>query len=163
MINFYDSESLIKPDGIDTTSSQSGVYIRILVKENTDKDGNKKYNYKEAFLDKKEWEQYIATQEALGNSVTAPNIEYSYKMNIPILYKTTGFYYKPIWAENIYLDKIGKGNILPSIFPMDIYDVTNKKENAVSMTMSDLSALTEFLSVYQKQYFKEKKEAETNV
>ena len=109
MLNFYDSESTVKPNRIDTQSSQSGVYIRVCINEIEDNDGNVRYKYKEAFVDKAEWEQYIQIQNALGKKVTGANIEYTYKMNIPVLYPLNGFYYLPIWAEEIYADKLTKG------------------------------------------------------
>lgn len=161
MLNFYDSESTVKPNRIDTQSSQSGVYIRVCINEIEDNDGNVRYKYKEAFVDKAEWEQYIQIQNALGKKVTGANIEYTYKMNIPVLYPLNGFYYLPIWAEEIYADKLTKGQVVKNIFPMDIYDATNKKANAVSMTAEQLETLSEYLvENYQKVYFKEKKKIE---
>ena len=67
-----------------------------------------------------------------------------------------GFYYKPIWAESVYYDKIKAYDVHPEQFPLEIYDVTHKKENMVKMSVEDLKKLSDFLYAYQKLYFEQK-------
>ena len=50
--------------------------------------------------------------------------------------------------------------MLPDIFPMNIYDSTNKEERAVEMTAEQLTVLALFLAAKQQEYFNEKKKAE---
>lgn len=128
----------------------------------SDNDGNErvKYSYLEAYCSKEEFEQFKLTCQMQNKDVTAAQIEYDYKLDTPIVYKETGFTYKPKWAETIYIDLIEKGTKFTSIFPMLIYDSTKQKERAVKMTLQELIALTMFLAEKQQQYFREKKEAE---
>jgi len=53
-----------------------------------------------------------------------------------------------------------KGALLPSMFPMTIYDSTKQAERAVNMSIEELTTLTMFLATKQQQYFNEKKIAE---
>ena len=62
-LNYKKSQSSIKPDLIDTTSSKKYVYIRQNVVEmqsdNTDGETHIYYEYDEAKLTKEEYEQYL--------------------------------------------------------------------------------------------------------
>ena len=63
-LNFYKSESNIKPELLDTTSSKKVVYIRqnVVELETTDQLTNEThtyYEYEEAKLTKEEYEKYL--------------------------------------------------------------------------------------------------------
>lgn len=160
-MEFKQVQSVNKPIQIDEKSSKAGVYIRICVTEKQLKDSDTKYyEYLEAYLTKEEWKQYNLMATIQGIVIDAPTLEYNYKMNIPIQYTVeqggNGFYYKPIWAESIYYDKIKAYDVHPEQFPLEIYDVTHKKENMVKMSVEDLKKLSDFLYAYQKLYFEQK-------
>lgn len=73
-LNFYTSQSTVKPDLLDTTSSKKVVYIRqnVVEVETTDEltgETHTYYEYEEAKLTKAEYEQYQAevnTNETLA-------------------------------------------------------------------------------------------------
>ena len=164
MFKFEKSESFEKPVGIDETSSTSGVYIRICCSTEpvSDADGNEKlkYSYLEAYVPKNEFEQFKLVCSMQKKDVSAAQIEYDYKLDIPVKYEETGFTYKPKWAEDVYAGLIEKGKLLPNLFPMQIFDSTNKEERSVVMTSTELKTLALFLAAKQQEYFNEKKKAE---
>lgn len=59
ILNYKISLSSVIPDLIDTATSSKFVYIRKDVCEKTDCDSNVYYEYQEAKLTKKEYEQYL--------------------------------------------------------------------------------------------------------
>lgn len=164
MFNFRKSESFNKPVKLDETSSANGVYIRICCSAEpvSDADGSEKikYSYLEAFVPTSEFEQFKLACSVQGKDVSAAQIEYDYKLDTPVEYPATGFTYKPKWAESVYAGLLEKGKLLPDIFPMNIYDSTNKEERAVEMTAEQLTVLALFLAAKQQEYFNEKKKAE---
>lgn len=63
-MNWYNSESSIRPDEVDTTSSKTSVFLRRNIKETVRTDeqtGNETvfYEYEEAILTKEEYEEYL--------------------------------------------------------------------------------------------------------
>ena len=69
-MNYVKSESTIKPELIDTTSSKTTVYIRknIIDKERMDKetgDSTTYYEYDEAKLTKEEYQEYLKELEIM--------------------------------------------------------------------------------------------------
>ena len=68
-MNYTKSESTIKPELVDTTSSKTTVYIRknIIEKESMDKetgDSTTYYEYDETKLTKEEYQEYLKELEA---------------------------------------------------------------------------------------------------
>lgn len=61
--NFIKSQSSVKPELVDTTSSKKVVYIRQNIVE-TQKDDTTFYDYEEAKLTKNEYKEYLAELEA---------------------------------------------------------------------------------------------------
>ena len=75
-LNFKTSQSSVKPDLVDTTSSKTSVYIRQNITESitTDSDTNEKYTYytyEEAKLTKTKYQQYL--NEKLENDLVNQN------------------------------------------------------------------------------------------
>lgn len=158
-MNYKNVESMVKPSQIDKTSSPDGVYIRRNIKESQTEDGTK-YTYQEAFLSVNEYEKYsqeLLVKEINGEENSEEYETYKEKLNTPIQYPTNGFYYKPKWAESVYAGLIQKGSMLPSLFPLKIWDSTEKEENAVEMTIAELTALAIFLANKQEEFFEEYK------
>ena len=62
-LNFYQSESTVRPDDVDTSSSPTTVYIRSNIRQEicTDADGNEftVWRYDEAKVPKDEYNQYM--------------------------------------------------------------------------------------------------------
>ena len=76
-LNFIKSQSSVKPDLVDTTSSKVVVYLRQNIVENkkTDKMSGEEtvfYEYEEAKLTKKEYQEYL---KELNGSDTLQTIE----------------------------------------------------------------------------------------
>lgn len=115
-----------------------------------------KYSYLEAFVPTADFEQFKLACSVQGKDVSAAQIEYDYKLDVPVEYPTTGFTYKPKWAESVYAGLLQKRKL----FPMPIYDSTNKEERSVEMTSEELETLALFLAAKQQEYFNEKKKAE---
>lgn len=67
-LKFYTSESTIKPELLDITTCQNGVYIRRNVttaqREMEDGSPQKIYLYEEAFLSKEDYAVYLAQENA---------------------------------------------------------------------------------------------------
>lgn len=154
------SESLVRPAALDTTSSPNGVYIRKFITEN-EIDGVIKYQYQEAFLTLEEYEQYkllqAISESILGEDTSDAYLIYKQKLNTPVLYETNGHYYKPKWAADIYEELVNRGEKFAELFPLTIWDATEEPENAEKMSLEDLKALTIFLGHLQEQYFNEYK------
>ena len=70
-LNFIKSQSSVKPDLIDTTSSKKNVYIRQNITE-TQIEGSIFYEYEEAKLSKEEYQKYI---EEINCETTLESIE----------------------------------------------------------------------------------------
>ena len=80
-MNYAKSESTIKPELIDTTSSKTTVYIRkdIIEKERIDKetgDSTKFYEYDEAKLTKEEYQEYLKELEIIDIQKQRADIDY---------------------------------------------------------------------------------------
>ncbi len=163
-IQWKQAESMEQPLKIDETLSANGVYLRknIQTVPFTDSDGNEqvKYTYLEAFLTKEEYSMYKLEKSIAVNVLKENDSEayenYKAKLDTPVEY-TNGHLYKPKWAEEVYAGLLQKGAILPNLFPLKIWDATEIEENAVSMSIAELTALTIFLAGKQEQYFNEYK------
>lgn len=70
-LNFIKSQSSVKPDLIDTTSSKKNVYIRQNITE-TQIENSIFYEYEEAKLSKEEYQKYI---EEINCKTTLESIE----------------------------------------------------------------------------------------
>ena len=80
-MNYVKSESAIKPELIDTTSSKTTVYIRknIIEKERIDKetgDSATYYEYDEAKLTKEEYQEYLKELEIIDIQKQRADIDY---------------------------------------------------------------------------------------
>ena len=80
-MNYAKSESTIKPELIDTTSSKTTVYIRknIIEKERMDKetgDSTTYYEYDEAKLNKEEYQEYLKELEIIDIQKQRADIDY---------------------------------------------------------------------------------------
>ena len=80
-MNYAKSESTIKPELIDTTSSKTTVYIRknIIEKERIDNetgDSTAYYEYDEAKLTKEEYQEYLKELEIIDIQKQRADIDY---------------------------------------------------------------------------------------
>ena len=79
-INYRKSQSFVKPDLVDTTSSKKYVYLRENVVEmqsdNTDGETYTYYEYDEAKLTKEEYEQYLEELSVLDIRQQRADIDY---------------------------------------------------------------------------------------
>ena len=80
-MNYVKSESTIKPELIDTTSSKTTVYIRknIIEKERMDKetgDSTTYYEYDEAKPTKEEYQEYLKELEIIDIQKQRADIDY---------------------------------------------------------------------------------------
>ena len=80
-MNYVKSESTIKPESIDTTSSKTTVYLRknIIEKERMDKEtgvSTKFYEYDEAKLTKEEYQEYLKELEIIDIQKQRADIDY---------------------------------------------------------------------------------------
>ena len=80
-MNYAKSESTIKPELIDTTSSKTTVYIRknIIEKERIDKetgDSTTYYEYDESKLTKEEYQEYLKELEIIDIQKQRADIDY---------------------------------------------------------------------------------------
>ena len=79
-LNYRKSQSFIKPELVDTTSSKTSVYLRKDIAENTitDMDGNEviMYDYDEAVLTKAEYEEYLKELEVIDIQQQRADIDY---------------------------------------------------------------------------------------
>lgn len=80
-MNFIKSQSSVKPDLIDTTSSKVVVYLRQNVIENikTDEMSGEKtvfYEYEEAKLTKQEYQEYLKELEIIDIQQQRADIDY---------------------------------------------------------------------------------------
>ena len=80
-MNYVKSESTIKPELIDTTSSKTTAYIRknIIEKERMDKetgDYTTYYEYDEAKLTKEEYQEYLKELEIIDIQKQRADIDY---------------------------------------------------------------------------------------
>ena len=79
-LNYVKSQSSIKPELVDTTSSKTSVYLRKDIAENTitDMDGNEviMYEYDEAVLTNAEYEEYLKELEIIDIQQQRADIDY---------------------------------------------------------------------------------------
>ena len=80
-LNFIKSQSSVKPDLIDTTSSKTTVYIRqnIVEKIKTDEMSGEEtvfYEYEEAKLTKAEYQEYLKELEIIDIQQQRADIDY---------------------------------------------------------------------------------------
>ena len=80
-LNYIKSQSTIKPDLIDTTSSKSTVYLRknIVEIEKTNESDNTSttfYEYDEAKLTKEEYQEYLKELEIIDIQQQRADIDY---------------------------------------------------------------------------------------
>ena len=80
-LNYIKSQSSVKPDLIDTTSSKTTVYIRknIIEKERIDNetgDSTTYYEYDEAKLTKEEYQEYLKELEIIDIQKQRADIDY---------------------------------------------------------------------------------------
>ena len=80
-MNYVKSESTIKPELIDTTSSKTTAYLRknIIEKERIDKetgDSTTYYEYDEVKLTKEEYQEYLKELEIIDIQKQRADIEY---------------------------------------------------------------------------------------
>ena len=73
-LKFIKSQSTVKPELIDTTSSKKVVYIRQNIVE-IQKDDTTFYDYDEAKLTKDEYKEYLAELEAQDTLETIENLK----------------------------------------------------------------------------------------
>ena len=81
ILNYVKSQSSIKPELIDTTSSKTSVYIRqnIVEVEKTNESDNTSttfYEYEEAKLTKKEYDQYLKELSIIDIQKQRADIDY---------------------------------------------------------------------------------------
>ena len=81
ILNYVKSQSSVKPKLIDTTSSKTSVYIRqnIVEIEKTDESDNTSttfYEYEEAKLTKKEYDQYLKELSIIDIQKQRADIDY---------------------------------------------------------------------------------------
>lgn len=169
-MNYVNSESLVKPAEIDKTSSPNGVYVRRDIKEveyeTTDGKKAKKYKYQEVFLTHNEYESFaneLIANAINGNENSEAFATYQKNLDTPIEYPENGFTYKPKWAEKIYAGLLQKGALLPQLFPLKIYDSTEREDRVQEMTIAELTALSIFLATAQEKFFAEYKAEKAKV
>lgn len=80
-LNFIKSQSSVKPDLIDTTSSKTCVYIRqnVVENKNTDEMSGEEtvfYEYEEAKLTKAEYQEYLKELEIIDIQKQRADIDY---------------------------------------------------------------------------------------
>ena len=80
-LNFIKSQSSVKPDLIDTTSSKMTVYIRQNIVENKKTDEMSReetifYEYEEAKLTKAEYQEYLKELEIIDIQKQRADIDY---------------------------------------------------------------------------------------
>ena len=80
-LNYIKSQSSVKPDLVDTTSSKTTVYIRQNIVENkkTDEMSGKEtvfYEYEEAKLTKEEYKEYLKELEIIDIQKQRADIDY---------------------------------------------------------------------------------------
>lgn len=80
-INYIKSESTIKPELVDTTSSKKYVYLRkdIIETQKTDEISNETttlYEYQEAKLTKQEYQEYLAELSIIDIQQQRADIDY---------------------------------------------------------------------------------------
>lgn len=73
-LKFIKSQSTVKPDPVDTTSSKKVVYIRQNIVE-VQKDDTTFYDYEEAKLTKYEYKEYLAEMETQDMLETIENLK----------------------------------------------------------------------------------------
>ena len=80
-LNFIKSQSSVKPDLVDTTSSKTTVYVRQNIVENkkTDEMSGEEtvfYEYEEAKLTKEEYQEYLKELEIIDIQQQRADIDY---------------------------------------------------------------------------------------
>ena len=80
-LNYIKSQSSVKPDLVDTTSSKTTVYLRknIIEKERVDEETGESttyYEYDEAKLTKEEYQEYLKELEIIDIQQQRADIDY---------------------------------------------------------------------------------------
>ena len=75
-MNYVKSESTIKPELIDTTSSKTTVYIRKNIIEKETGDSTTYYEHDEAKLTKEEYKEYLKELEIIDIQKQRADIDY---------------------------------------------------------------------------------------
>lgn len=81
-MNWYKSESTVRPDEVDTTSSNKVVYLRrnIVEKQRDDKVSSENvttyYEYDEAKLTKEEYEKYLKSLDLINIQQLYADLDY---------------------------------------------------------------------------------------
>lgn len=88
--------------------------------------------------------------------LTKADDDYATQLDIPVQY-TNGHFYKPKWAEETYISLLSAGNLMPALFPQVIWDSTELEENAVEMSLEELTQLTAYLAKIQQTFFNTRK------
>lgn len=167
MAEFKKVQSNQKPSEIDVTSSPNGVYyrrnIKEIAKENDSGEISILYEYEEAFMSLNEWEEYqiIVEYKKMNDEDNSEEFdEFSNKLRTGVQYKN-GKQYKPIWHKlyssiidefepKINLYKLAGGDITPFLaIKTNVFDITGKAANAVTMNIQEIIELWMFL--YQKK------------
>ena len=102
--------------------------------------------------------EYKAEQRLIQIDIEIAKAEQDYLVAIdtPIQY-TNEMLYKPKWVEQTYMNLLSAGTIMPSMYPLLLWDATELQENAMYFTQPELMALTTFLAQKQQQLFNIKK------
>lgn len=172
-LNWKNQESLNKPAIIDATMSKKAVYIRQNIQEieveTSDGEKQLKYVYQEAQVSAEEFNLYIESLKTSGIDTSPAGLAYQLKLNTPAQY-TNGHYYKISYINSYkeimddvnaainLMEKAG-ADISPIISKqITIYDATGLAENAVNMTVSEITDLYFFLYMLKEEYYNEYKE-----
>lgn len=172
-LDYKIAESKERPLEIDITSSNAGVYVRRNIKELTrgEEDGEKYFQYQEAFISKSEYEQF--SKDLLVGQINDENNSaefeaYKNKLNTGVQY-TNGHFYKPKYIGDYkrIMDDVKTAVDLINLLGGDpsailsqqfaIFDETGKAENMVLMTGLEVINLYFFLYGKKEQYFAEYK------
>lgn len=113
------------------------------------------------FVDLRESSEYLNQQrlKEIEKELTVLDNEYQKKLDTPVVYPANGFSYKPKYAQDTYISLLSAGAIVPSMYPIKIWDCTELEENAVNMSMQELASLTTFLAGLQQGFFNIRKES----
>jgi len=179
-VEFKKVQSNQRPAEIDVTSSPNGVYYRRNIKELEKEIESGEtliyYEYEEAFMSLDDWEEYqITVQYKKFNDEdnSAEFEEFSKKLRTGVTY-TNGKQYKPIWHKlyssiidefepKINLYKLAGGDVTSFLnITTNIYDVTGKAANAVSMNIKEIIELWMFLYQKKEEFYNEYKAAKEN-
>ncbi|MBR4419600.1 MAG: hypothetical protein IKT32_01850 [Clostridia bacterium] len=171
-LNWKNQESLNKPAVIDATMSKKAVYIRQNIQEveveTTDGEKQLKYVYQEAQVAAEDFNLYIESLKASGVDTTPAGLEYQLKLNAPVQY-VNGHFYKISYIDNYkaimddvnaainLMEKAGEDISGITNKQITIYDATGLTENAVNMTIAEITTLYFYLYMLKEEYYNEYK------